>query len=181
MTPEARVKRDDEDARKRAAGVKARHAMRVGRIPAPAVCESCGVDIRGCQQQAGLRTRPLGVMHHHDYAEPLDVIPLCRVCHKAIHHGMLPEPRTGRMYPVAAGGLTVEHRHLAEPLTAAVVELIRAGRRTRMQPTAALQALAVKLRIVVRSGPRAKSRYHQVVAIDAALARMRVPLAERAP
>ena len=46
---------------------------------------------------------------------------------------------------------------------------------------AALQALAIRLRIVVRSGPRAKSHYHQVVAIDAALARMRVPLAERAP
>ena len=159
----------------------ANNALMAGQIPAPGWCESCGANISDNPDRDRRRTRAPFVLHHYDYTKPRDVIPLCRVCHKVIHHGMIPEPRTGRMYPVTAGGLTVEHQHLAEPLTAAVAELIRARRRTRRQPMAALQALAVKLRIVVRSGPRAKSRYHQVVAIDAALARMRVPLAERAP
>lgn len=40
------------------------------------------------------------VLHHHSYAPEhhTDVIPLCQSCHRRVHAGTLPEPRTGRHY-----------------------------------------------------------------------------------
>lgn len=48
-------------------------------------CEACG-SARKIHQ------------HHHDYTKRDDTIPLCASCHRDVHNGSLPEPRTGRFY-----------------------------------------------------------------------------------
>lgn len=64
-----------------------------GEIPRPRRCESCGVE----QDATG---KPDIHNHHHSYLPEhrLDVIPLCAGCHRRVHYGSLPEPRTGRVY-----------------------------------------------------------------------------------
>lgn len=56
-------------------------------LPPPSACEACGQTVRV-------------VYHHWSYGEMhwLDVIPLCRTCHRKVHMGKLAEPRTGRIY-----------------------------------------------------------------------------------
>ena len=71
-------------------------ARRDGLLDAPGDCESCGTPQRYTQGRY-----PVVIWHHHDYDRPLDVIPLCRSCHVKIHRGLLPEPRTGRIYHYA--------------------------------------------------------------------------------
>lgn len=41
---------------------------------------------------------PAHEWHHHDYALAIDVVALCYSCHRRVHGGSLPEPRTGRVY-----------------------------------------------------------------------------------
>jgi hypothetical protein len=62
-------------------------AKKEGRWPPPHRCEACNT------------TKGRIVWHHHDYAHPVDVIPLCGSCHTRVHRGLLVEPLTGRMYP----------------------------------------------------------------------------------
>ena len=42
-----------------------------------------------------------GIHQHHWSYRPehmKDTIPLCRSCHRRVHTGVIPEPRTGRVY-----------------------------------------------------------------------------------
>jgi 8-oxo-dGTP diphosphatase len=67
-------------------------AIREGRLDQNVPCEVCG------RPQSGVGRMAEVVFHHHDYSKPLDVIPLCRDCHRKVHDGVIPEPRTGRFY-----------------------------------------------------------------------------------
>lgn len=71
------------------------HEVRMGRITPPSSCEKCGA----AKVEA----------HHEDYGKPLDVMWLCRRCHKEMHrkthcnhgHELTPEniythPATGK-------------------------------------------------------------------------------------
>lgn len=71
----------------------AQRALRKGQLPPLAECEACGLS----GATTGLK-RPI-VGHHPDYSQPLWVIPLCHSCHRRVHSGRIPEPRTGRVYP----------------------------------------------------------------------------------
>lgn len=55
-----------------------RAALRDGRLTRPETCQFCGK-----------KCKPDG--HHPDYTKPLDVIWLCRVCHKELHAKERPE------------------------------------------------------------------------------------------
>jgi len=57
----------------RAVGLRAERAVKNGHIAKPDKCSACGV---GDVQIEG---------HHFDYDKPLDVIWLCRPCHKKAH------------------------------------------------------------------------------------------------
>jgi len=50
------------------------NAVRYGKLPKPGeqICKRC-------------KKRKAQQYHHPDYSKPLDVIPLCRRCHKSIH------------------------------------------------------------------------------------------------
>jgi hypothetical protein len=69
----------------RAAHAAVTQAVKAGRLPL-GLCET------GCGRAATDR-------HHFDYSRPLDVIGLCRGCHRRVHTGLIPEPHTGRLYP----------------------------------------------------------------------------------
>lgn len=62
-----------ENPEKRSAERKLQKAVWAGKIERPGVCSGCGnlAKVHG---------------HHHDYTRPLEVIWLCRVCHRAIHN-----------------------------------------------------------------------------------------------
>lgn len=68
-------------------------ALADGTIDASEPCEACGL-----AQGENAAGEPLVVRHHWDYAQPLDTIPLCHSCHRRVHVGKVPEPRTGRVY-----------------------------------------------------------------------------------
>lgn len=59
----------------------------------PTICEACGAAPPG-GGRSGIH------MHHWSYAPEHadDLIPLCVSCHRRVHMGGLPEPRTGRVY-----------------------------------------------------------------------------------
>jgi hypothetical protein len=59
------------------------NAVRVGKLVRPETCQKCGA---GCVPDG----------HHKDYARPLDVLWLCRACHKAEH---VLDSLTGGTYP----------------------------------------------------------------------------------
>ena len=46
------------------------YALQTGRLTRSTICEECGAETRTDA-------------HHHDYPEPLDVIWICRPCHRA--------------------------------------------------------------------------------------------------
>lgn len=71
-------------------------AIRQGLLSHPASCEACGVAREAIPKRR--RTSQL-VWHHHSYAPEhwTDVIALCHGCHKAVHTGRIPEPRTGHL------------------------------------------------------------------------------------
>ena len=50
-------------------------AIKSGKLTKPDACSEC-LDIKTPERLHG---------HHHDYSKPLDVIWLCRQCHKNIH------------------------------------------------------------------------------------------------
>lgn len=83
------------------------HAVKVGLIVRPSVCESCGDSPEPIQTSRGPRAAIS--LHHHDYAKPYDVIPLCAWCHVDVHCGVRPEPRTGRIYPGMAAAARRAH------------------------------------------------------------------------
>ena len=172
-----------EEARRNVARSQANHAARVGCIPAPTECEACGADIRDDPDRDRRHAKPPYVLHHHDYAKPLDVISLCGSCHGRVHGGSIPEPRTGRMYPVRAPGKWVEHEQLPGLLEQAVAEMVGECDRGPYDPArAAMRARAERMGLVVRLGRWPRDGYRRAeLTIDDALARMRVPLAERAP
>lgn len=64
-----------------------------GEMIRPTECEACG------------STRSVEC-HHWSYKTEhwLDVIPMCASCHRRMHNGRIPEPRTGRMYPTPFSG-----------------------------------------------------------------------------
>lgn len=80
-----------------AARAEVARAIREGRMLPPQKCEACGV--ARTVKTSGSGRLPNLVYHHHDYAKPLDVIALCQRCHQHVHHGLIPEPRTGVLYP----------------------------------------------------------------------------------
>lgn len=64
-------------------------------LPWAKACEICG------RKQHVVSSGAAGVVWHHwSYAEEhrTDCIPLCRRCHSRVHAGLIPEPRTGRIY-----------------------------------------------------------------------------------
>lgn len=80
--------REKQSRLKQAAVRAVATARATGRLKPPTVCEACG------------RTGGRGfVWHHWDYRKPLDLIPLCTLCHDFVHRGRCDEPRTGRRYP----------------------------------------------------------------------------------
>lgn len=56
-----------------------RYAVRSGRIAKPSSCQDCG------------RSDLVIHGHHHDYAKPLEVVWVCRLCHSRLHR--LPDVR----------------------------------------------------------------------------------------
>jgi len=73
------------------------YTVQRAKLPRAPNCEACGV--AGMVASPDLpRGRWNVVWHHHDYAKPLDVIPLCCSCHYMVHAGRIDEPRTGRRY-----------------------------------------------------------------------------------
>lgn len=73
-------------------------AVREGRLPKhPERCEVCGAPGFEHRRTNGLMPTWSIVLHHHSLEQPywLDVVPVCRVCHTAIHLAKIPEPRTG--------------------------------------------------------------------------------------
>lgn len=77
---ERAAKRMKLDALKkqRAAGSKARRAVKAGLLPSPAdkMCSRCGAV-------------PAEVMHHDDYDYPLEVTYFCRLCHGWWHSNVV--------------------------------------------------------------------------------------------
>lgn len=78
--------------RAQAARAAVERAKTAGVLPrAPQFCCVCGrpgqVSRRGGSWSV--------VLHHHDYAQPLNVSAVCWWCHRAIHAGRIPEPATG--------------------------------------------------------------------------------------
>lgn len=77
-------------------------AMLAGELPRPTRCEACGREARQRDPEASHSDgRAADVVNHHWSYQPqhwLDVIPMCRSCHRSMHAGSLPEPRTGRLY-----------------------------------------------------------------------------------
>jgi hypothetical protein len=73
-------------------------ALLCGQLDRDPSCEVCGRP----QERPHNYSKPFPVVlyHHHSYepAHWLDVIPLCASCHRAVHNGRMPEPRTGRVY-----------------------------------------------------------------------------------
>jgi DNA-binding XRE family transcriptional regulator len=67
-------------------------AVESGVVVRGTVCEACGCD------------SPALEAHHFSYRPEswLDVMWLHPECHRAVHHGRIPEPRTGRWYPACA-------------------------------------------------------------------------------
>lgn len=107
------------DAISGAHGAVAR-ALRLGTLPRSGVCEACG---RACD------TTPAGgsmKLHHWSYAREhwTDVILLDASCHRLVHNGRIPEPRTGRIYP-GRDGVPAE-RSIAN-LRAFVIDLCGTG------------------------------------------------------
>lgn len=84
-----------EPVRSELVSAKMARALRLGRFPYPGACENCGCP------QGGKGRRQVVVWHHWSYLveHHFDVIPLCRKCHRKVHDGTIPEPRTGRRYP----------------------------------------------------------------------------------
>jgi hypothetical protein len=78
-------------------------ALARGTLAPPVTCEACGGSPGPRQKllRHGRLSRLTSQMvyHHHDYLLALDVIPLCRSCHRRVHLGLMVEPRTGRLYP----------------------------------------------------------------------------------
>ena len=71
-------------------------AISAGRLVRSSFCEACG----GRGDLRLISNMPIH-LHHWSYDREywLDVIPLCVSCHRRVHYGAIPEPRTGRMYP----------------------------------------------------------------------------------
>jgi hypothetical protein len=77
-------------------------AVREGRLDR-GPCEVCGAvdqpyEVPG--PRGSVRLAHTIEMHHWSYLDEhfLDVIPLCKQHHDAVHLGQIPEPRTGRIY-----------------------------------------------------------------------------------
>lgn len=77
----------------------AHHAVATTLPSEPPACDICGAaGFRRAGNERGAGQWSV-VYHHHSY-EPkfwLDVVPVCRSCHMKIHHGQIPEPRTGEL------------------------------------------------------------------------------------
>lgn len=62
-------------------------------------CEVCGAPERMLPtKRGGVRT---SILRHHWSYDPehaADTIDLCDACHRKVHKGKIPEPRTGRVY-----------------------------------------------------------------------------------
>jgi len=69
----ARKKWLSQNEEKRACHVILGNAVRDGRVLKPSACENCGAE--NCRIEG----------HHKDYAKPLDVIWLCKLCHVEQH------------------------------------------------------------------------------------------------
>jgi hypothetical protein len=70
-------------------------AIARGRLdPEPPACAACGVAGRRYSRSTKTGRRWSLVYHHHSYARRdwLNVTPLCRSCHDAVHRGIIPEP-----------------------------------------------------------------------------------------
>jgi len=68
-----------ENPDKRKAHVRLRYAELRGKTERPKGCSRCGVIGRVDA-------------HHEDYGKPIDVVWLCRICHKAVHADLPPLP-----------------------------------------------------------------------------------------
>jgi hypothetical protein len=82
--------------RRKVAAVVGR-ALREGVLRPAERCEHCGAKAG----DVGCNGRPIRLhLHHWSYAREhwLDTIELCARCHSGVHHGRIPEPRTGRIY-----------------------------------------------------------------------------------
>ncbi len=64
----------DRYPEKEACRDKLKKAVKSGKIQRPTICTDCN------------ETKPL-FAHHEDYSKPLDVIWLCRPCHRKRHGG----------------------------------------------------------------------------------------------
>lgn len=77
-------------------------AIKDGRLRHADACEACGsVQRYAIIARAGKMERRATVVWHHWSYLPmhwLDVIGLCTACHRRLHAGLIPEPRTGRVY-----------------------------------------------------------------------------------
>lgn len=65
-----------ENPDKQSARAQVREAIRIGKLLRPVLCVECGLAKR------------LDA-HHTDYAKPLEVVWLCRVCHASVHKSRL--------------------------------------------------------------------------------------------
>lgn len=71
---ETRIKACERNPTQKNAYMAVAAAIRAGVIDKPDVCSGCGKHVSGKGLDA----------HHHDYAKPLDVIWLCKKCHRAL-------------------------------------------------------------------------------------------------
>ena len=74
------------------------NAIRRGIMARPSACEVCGL-ANVSEIRKGRLWWPV-LCHHWSYEleHVFDVIPLCYSCHKKVHAGSMPEPRTNMRY-----------------------------------------------------------------------------------
>lgn len=90
-------------------------SIRRGRFPAPGACVLCAAPQGRHPGRPGRAGNPFVVWHHwNGYATDtaaFDVVALCTSCHWSVHHGLLIDPGSGRLWeqgPVSQFKVVVE-------------------------------------------------------------------------
>lgn len=88
------------------------YAVHHGKVERPASCQKCGAEEGAEEGPASLDA------HHEDYANPLDVVYLCRSCHRrrhALRNQAVPIDEWLRQPEEGSGAVVMDHEQPSEP------------------------------------------------------------------